>query len=220
MNIEVIAAPSVEPVTDAEAFFALKLTTTPDADVSDEPQLAEVQRCIKAAREQCEQITRRAFVPQTLRMTLNPHLRRSGERRGLLWHMNGGASDWGPVELLRPPIVSVSSVQYYDDDNVLQTVSSGNYFVESALVPRLRFVETFATPSTYIREDAVRIEYVAGYPATNDSPPDYRENVPQSIKQAILVGVQLQFDDLDPARRQAMEKAMHSLLSGFKVVTL
>lgn len=219
MNIEVITQPTVEPVTDGEAFFSLKLTTDPNANVSSDPQLAEVRRCVRAAREQCEQYTNRAFIQQTLRMTLNPYTWR-GERRGLLWYMNGGANAWHEIELLRPPLISVTAVRYYDDANQLQTVDQDDYFVVSGLVPKIRFVEGFASPSTYVREDAIQVEYVVGYPPTTDSPPNLRGNVPDSIKQAILVGAQMEFDRLTPAEREAYEKAMHSLLSSYRVVTL
>jgi hypothetical protein len=230
MNIEVITQPTVEPVTAAEAFFHLKLTTSPSADVSSEPQLAEVQRCIASSRTQCEQITRRAFVRQTLRMTMGPM--RSGERRGLQWYMNGGSDTWQSVELLRPPFIEMVQVRYYDDDNVLQTVTYDEevppvpYYVSSGLVPKLCFTDAFTHPSVYLRDDAIQIDYVAGYPIIEadpeEDPPiveDLIANVPASIKQAILLGVQLEFEKLTPQEREAIEKARDSLLSSFRVAT-
>lgn len=235
MNIEVITAPTVEPVTAAEAFFHLKLTTSPSANVSAEPQLAEVSRCITTSREQCEQITRRAFVQQTLRMTIGPM--RSGQRRGLQWYMNGGADTWGSVELLRPPFVEMVAVRYYDDDNVLQTVNQDVeegptlYYVSSGLVSKLCFTDDFTHPSVYLRDDAIQIDYMAGYAPVvvveadpEEDPPveeelDYVANVPASIKQAVLLGVQLEFDKLTPAERTAIEKARDSLLTSYRINT-
>jgi hypothetical protein len=228
MNIEVITQPTAEPVTAAEAFFHLKLTTSPSANVSAEPQLAEVQRCITSSRIQCEQITRRAFVQQTLRMTMGPM--RSGQRRGLQWYMNGGNDVWGAIELLRPPLIEVVAVRYYDDANTLLTVDqdpeAGLYYVSAGLVPKLCFTDSFTSPSVYLRDDAIQIEYVVGYPIIaadpEEDPPiveDLIANVPASIKQAILLGVQLEFDKLTPAERTAIEKARDSLLSSFRVNT-
>ena len=224
MDIQVVVPPPVEPVTVAEAFFQLKLAAEPDADVEDDPQYREVLRAITTAREQCEQITRRAFVQQTLRLVRGPAARGS-ERRGLAWYMNGGRGDWSEIELLRPPFISIASVSYYDDANTLQVVDPDDYYVSAGLVPVLRFVEGFAAPSTYIRSDALAIEYVAGYPPVQAvvGPPalpiDYRANVPESIKTAIVIGAQLILDPLTPADRAAMEKAQMALLSSFRVHT-
>lgn len=235
MNIEVITQPAAEPVTAAEAFFHLKLTADPEADVSSEPQLAEVSRCIAASRAQCEQITRRAFVRQTLRMTMGPM--RSGQRRGLQWYMNGGQDTWGSVELLRPPFIEMVAVRYYDENNVLQTVEQDtdpddevqglvSYYVSSGLVPKLCFTEDFTHPAVYLRDDAIQIEYVAGYPiiaADPDADPPVAEdliaNVPAGIRSAILLGVQLEFDRLLPAERTAIERARDALLSSYRVNT-
>lgn len=218
MNIDVLTPPPVEPVTASEAFFQLKLTTDPEADVTGEPEYAEVMRCITGAREQCEKLTRRAFVQQTLLLTMGP--RRSSERRGLEWYMSGASECWGDIELLRPPFIEVTAVRYYDDSNELQTVDSDDYFVQSGLVPKIKFVEGFAFPSTYLREDAIQVEYVAGYEPSEDPPTEqahYIANIPASIKQAVLLDVQLQYDRLPPADHEKVRNARDALLSGFRV---
>src|SRR6185295_16732230 len=98
-------------------------------------------------------------------------------------------------------------VRYYDVNNTLQTVSPSNYFVTDDLVPRLQFVESFATPCTYRRDDAVRVDYVAGYPPVGSPPEDYVANIPSQIKDAILLGAQLLYDQLSPEQRKAIEDA-------------
>lgn len=219
MNIVVVTPPPVEPVTIEEAFVHLRL----DDPTEDNPDYAAVQAQIVSAREQCEQITRRAFVQQTLRLTQGP-ARRNRERRGWDWFIGGGCMAWGDIELLRPPFIELVSLGYYDDSNTLQTVDPANYYVTSDLVPKLRFVSGFNTPPIYLRDDAVQVEYVAGYapkPADPDAAPptdiDYRANVPSSIKQAILLGVQLQYDELTPEKRKALEGARDALLSSYRI---
>jgi uncharacterized phiE125 gp8 family phage protein len=220
MNIVVVTPPPVEPVTIEEAFVHLRLDDPTEAN----PDYAAVLAQITSAREQCEQITRRAFVQQTLRLVRGPA--RGGERRGWAWFINGGACDWGSIELLRPPLISVTSVKYYDDANALQTVDDEEYFVTADLVPKLRFVSGFSSPSTYLRDDTLQVEYIAGYapvPADPEAEPpteiDYRANVPASIKQAILLAVQLQYDELSPDKRKALENARDALLSSFRIHT-
>lgn len=221
MNIIVVTPPPVEPVTIEEAFVHLRLDDPTEAN----PDTAAVQAQIVSAREQCEQITRRAFVQQTLRLTRGP-ARRNGERRGWDWFIGGGCVAWGDIELLRPPFIEMVSLKYFDDANTQQTVAPADYFVTSDLVPKLLFVSGFSTPSIYLRDDAVQIEYIAGYapvPADPDAEPptaaDYRANVPASIKQAILLAVQLQYDELTPEKRKALENARDSLLSSYRVHT-
>uniref|UniRef100_C5CJQ0 Phage gp6-like head-tail connector protein n=1 Tax=Variovorax paradoxus (strain S110) TaxID=543728 RepID=C5CJQ0_VARPS len=221
MNIVIVTPPPVEPVTIEEAFVHLRL----DDPTEDNPDTAAVEAQIVSAREQCEQITRRAFVQQTLRLTRGP-ARRNGERRGWDWFIGGGCVAWGDIELLRPPFIEMVSLKYFDDANTQQTVAPADYFVTSDLVPKLRFVNGFSTPSIYLRDDAIQVEYVAGYapkPADPDAEPptqiDYRANVPASIKQAILLAVQLQYDELTPDKRKALENARDALLSSYRVHT-
>ncbi len=66
----------------------------------------------------------------------------------------------GLICLPMGPIRAISSVQYYDDDDALQTVNSTNY--EFDRNGRLRAVSTFEWPSTYDRLSAVIVAYTAG----------------------------------------------------------
>lgn len=214
MNIVVVTPPPVEPVTIEEAFVHLRLDDPTDAN----PDYRAVEAQIVSAREQCEQITRRAFVQQTLRLV---HGSMPPGRGWIGW-----SKYRQQIELLRPPLISLSTVRYYDADNVLQTVDPASYYVTDDLVPRVRFVDAYDMPCTYGRDDALQIEYVAGYapvPADPDADPpteiDYRSNVPASIKQAILLAVQLQYDELSPDKRKALENARDSLLSSYRINT-
>ena len=214
MNIVVVTPPPVEPVTIEEAFVHLRL----DDPTESNPDFAAVQAQIVSAREQCEQITRRAFVQQTLRLT---HGSMPPECSWLY------ASRYGKqIELLRPPLISLTAVRYYDVANVLQTVDPSSYVLVEDLVPRVLFSRAFDMSCTYERGDALQVEYVAGYapvPAAPDADPpteiDYRGNIPASIKQAILLGVQLQYDELTPEKRKALEGARDALLSSYRIHT-
>lgn len=218
MDIIVVTPPPVYPVTAAEAFFHLKLTADPTADVDGEPEYDEVMRLVAASTEECEGETRRAFVQQTLRLVRGPAAGDGSERRG--WASMFGSRAWGDLELLRPPLISLISVKYHDDANVLQTVDPAAYFVAEGLVPVVRFADSFAWPSTYIREDAIQLTYVAGYPvvpAVGETPADYRAKVPAAAKSAILLGLNLKYDSLTEAQRVNIERARQSLLDRLAV---
>ena len=82
-----------------------------------------------------------------------------------------------------------NSIKYYDESDVEQTWSSAEYVVDTdcdykgAVYP----ARTYAWPATRLFPKAVHIEYVAGYEDSAASPVDLADNVPQTLKQAILI---------------------------------
>jgi uncharacterized phiE125 gp8 family phage protein len=200
LNITVVQAPAFYPVTLSEVYDHLRLTPegSPEAHEDD----AMLERHIRTATSHAEQITRRSFIQQTLRIT---------------------APSFRATELLRPPLMEVLSVRYYDSTNTLATLSASDYYVTDDMVPELRYVTSFAAPSVYSRPDAVRIDYVTGYepdgsPVTTQE--EYAANVPDAIKDAILIGVQLLYDAFTPEQRKAAEDARDALLSPYRVFTV
>ena len=80
---------------------------------------------------------------------------------------------------LKAPLKTVTSIKYYDVDNVLQTIANTNYTVQIyGLNCKVVFNNDFEYPSTYYRDDSVLIEYVSGY-----------EVIPEDIK--IWIQIQL-----------------------------
>lgn len=209
MNIQVIAPPEVEPVTIAAAFNHLRVDAD---DPKTHPDYSAIRGFIQAAREEVERLTRRAVMRQSLRLHL-PAPCIAGRTGLCAWST---AKPWGNIELRRPPLIEVTAVRYFDESNTLVTVSSADYYVVDSVVPCLRFVSGYAYPTVYEREDAIRVDYVAGYPESEDS----AEFVPESIKSAVLIGLNLLYDDLTPQQRKAAEDARESLLSGFKIYSL
>jgi uncharacterized phiE125 gp8 family phage protein len=199
MELITITGPSVEPVTLAEVYLHLRLDVDENSPVDTHPDDAMLNRFIRASRRQAEKITRRSFVSQRLRLSMDA------------FHAGG-------IVLLRPPVLEFNSLSYYDAANELQVIDQENYFVtDGDQKPRLQFLTTYAAPSLYARADAVRLEYTAGYEPDDASPADYAANVPDDIKAAILIGVQLLYDDLTPERRERLERARDALLHDHKV---
>jgi len=98
-----------------------------------------------------------------------------------------------------PPLQSVASVKYFDEQSVEQTLDTAVYEVDTAAVPgEIRLLPDQAWPPIARRKAAVRVAYTAGY---GDGPSD----VPEMVRQALLllVGEFYQNRDLadDPARR-------------------
>jgi uncharacterized phiE125 gp8 family phage protein len=200
MELLTITEPTVEPVTLATVYLHLRLDADENSPADSHPDDSMLNQFIAASRKQAEKITRRSFVSQGLRLVTNAF-----------------PTDRGVV-LLRPPILEVTSVSYYDADNALQVIDPANYFLTAGdKKPKLQFLDTYAYPALYGREDALRIEYTAGYEPSDASPADYAANVPGGIKAAILIGVQLLYDEMTPEKRISLERARDALLHDFKV---
>lgn len=152
-------APSVEPVTLAEVKAHLRV------DGSDEDDL--LSALIVGAREWAENYTGRAFVDRTLRVDIPDF--------------------YDDILLPFAPVSAIVSVQYWDTSSpsVQQTLSSDIYDLNRDTVYR-KHGESWEC--VYPRPDAVSITFKAGY-ASNSSPEDITENIPQSVKQAMLLAI-------------------------------
>lgn len=147
-------------------------------------------RLITVARMDAENFTEQAFIEQTLLFSSFPCNRRV-------------------IILPRHPVISVEEITYYDSENESQTIAEADYYLTAGNT--LRFVETFTYPTLYARSDALRIEYKAGYGASATA-------VPEPIKQAILIGVELQYSPLTPDEREAAERTRDALLRPYRVM--
>jgi hypothetical protein len=82
------------------------------------------------------------------------------------------------IELPRPNLQSVTSFEYYDDDNALHTFSSSNYFIDTLSVPGRIILNYGQSWPVNVRSlAALKIVYVAGYGGAS--------SVPEAIKQAL-----------------------------------
>jgi len=150
------AAPSVKPVSLAD----MKAQTR--VDFADDDTL--LQSMIDAAVSYLDGhagILGRALVQQT-------------------WRQDFAAFD----DVLRLPLgnlIAVSSVQYYDTANALQTASASLYgsFTDEA-GPYVGLLTGQSWPSTYSRDDAVQVTWTAGYGAN-------ASDVPAAIRHAIIL---------------------------------
>ena len=79
------------------------------------------------------------------------------------------------------PVQSVSAIRYYDADNALQVATLSNFLVmgtpsQTIVKPKIGFT----WPTVFVRDDAIKIEYVVGYGnAAND--------VPQTVRHALMM---------------------------------
>ena len=130
-------------------------------DISDDDAL--IGNLITAAREYCEWYTGRSFIQRTYRADLPDF-----------------ADD---IQLPFGPVIAISSVKYYDtaSPQVLQTWAASNYTLQNDMLRRNYGV---SFPSVGTQYDNVQITYTAGF---LDSSSPQAENVPESVKQAMLM---------------------------------
>lgn len=156
MGLQLVTDPSVEPVTLAEAKLHLK------AEGVDDDTL--ITALIRVAREAVEHRTGRALLGQAWRLTLDAFPE--------------------AIPLWRVPIVSVSSVKYFDEEGAQQTLAPAGYKLDATREPAWIVPAYGASwPSTRRDINVVEVDWVAGYHATDPT------KVPAAIKQWMLIAI-------------------------------
>lgn len=159
MSLYLVTAPTVEPVTLAEA----KLQCRYDLDDED----ALILRLTRAAREFAETFCHRAIPTQTWD-----------------WKLDAFPCAW-PMVLPMAGVTSITSITYVDTAGDTQTWSSALYQTDlptGPKSPRGRIQPAYSQfyPLTRDQMNAVTVRFVAGYGSTPQS-------VPDGIRQAILL---------------------------------
>lgn len=144
-----VTAPAVEPVTLPDAKAHLRVTWDQEDTL--------IGNLVAAARAEAEAFTRRSLVNQDWQLTLD-----------------GFPPGGYPIELMRPPVQSITSFVYDSDADVDQAVS--HVFVPDDVAARLLPPDGSGWPSPGSGPGPVRIRYRAGFGAdSNAMPPDIRQ---------------------------------------------
>lgn len=152
-SLKRIVEPTQEPLTLSEVKRQLNVIA------DDEDTLLETY--LQAARELVEAYANRSLLLQTYRLRIHDF-------------------PLDPLQLPRPPLVSVTSIEYYDLEGVLQTLSTDNYNVDADREPGVVWqADDTDWPETNGAPNGITVTYVAGY-ATPAA-------VPARAKQAMLV---------------------------------
>lgn len=166
MALRLITAPAVQPLTLEEVKEHLRVDYT-DAD-------ALITAYIEAATSYVQGrngFTGRALVTQT-------------------WELVIDHFPLHEIKIPLPPLQSVESIKYDASDGLETTLATDQYWVDDVSEPAWIVPITGGWPTGVLSAiNAVRIRFVAGYPATDDSPPDLRGNIPGAIKQAMLLQI-------------------------------
>ncbi len=158
MNLKLITAATIEPVSLTEAKAHLRVTST------DEDTLIGI--IIKAARQSAESMTRRSLASQVFELSLD---------------------DFPEEEIVlpMPPVESITSIKYKDSDGVETTWDSSKYVFYNSEPAKIIPVYGEVFPSfTPYPAGAVKIRFTAGYKTSGT---DISLIIPEAIKQALLL---------------------------------
>lgn len=155
-----------------------------------------IEGLIKAAIAHLEGILERAFVSQT-------------------WVQKFSEFD----DVMPLPIadaIEITSIKYYDGDNVEQTASTALYgFFNDRAGPCVELLDGASWPATYVRRDAVAITYVAGFGNAT--------GVPQDIKQAIMMLAAHWYENREAVVEGSFEQlpfAVQALISRHRILAV
>lgn len=171
MELKVVTPPAAEPLSTAEAKLHLRVDHTSDDTL--------ISALIVAAREHVENYIVGSLVEQTRAVYLSS------------W-------PYTPFRLPCGPVQEIESVKYADSDGVENTVSTDLYYLSPGGELCLETFESW--PTARLRgPGAIEITYLTGYPPVETVIPgeeegdpdteetDYGGNIPQAIKQAMLL---------------------------------
>lgn len=185
-TLKLKTAPSTEPLSLTEVIQHLRLTSP------DENEQALLTRLIKSARQHAESYLSRALITQT-------------------WTLYLEEFDWY-IYLFKCPVQSITSIKYYDLNNEIQTLDTAYYDPDLYTEPcRVESSYGYIYPLTYDKNNAVQIEFVAGYGTA-----DY---VPDEIKTGMLLYITYLYEHRgDESIRPP--RAIYDLFNSYRIQTL
>ena len=134
------------------------------------------------------------------------------------WDMDLDGFPVGTIEVPRPPLRSVASIQYVDEQGATQVLDPAQYRVDAKGEPgRVTPAHGRTWPATRAVANAVTVEFQAGYGAE-------ATNVPEDIRQAILLIVGRLYahreDVIAGAPMHTLPRGAEHLMGPYRVVRI
>jgi len=184
-------APAAEPVSSTEAKAHLRVDHTDDDTL--------IGTLIITARRFCEEYLNQSLITQTWYNYLNDFY------DGAIYYVYRGPF----LMINKGPVQSITSIKYYDADDVEQTLSTDYYHTDLSSQPAR--IEVSETPETYDKLNAVTIEFVAGYGDAAD--------VPEHIKHAMLLYIGHLYENRGDEGHRTPPRAFYDILNQNRIKT-
>lgn len=151
MGIKKIVYPTDTPITLSEAKNHAYITINDDDDL--------IEGMIESATELCENYTGTQLSSATFEQSVQ---------------------EWDNINLLKTPLKTIQSLNYYDEDDNIQTLVFDDYFyIDDYVVPnRIVMKQGAEFPSLSTRVNPIIITFIAGY-----------DNIPNPIKSWLKIQV-------------------------------
>jgi uncharacterized phiE125 gp8 family phage protein len=185
MTLHLVTAPAIQPVTAAQVWAQLRvpLLGSPAAP-ADATHIAALTAAAIAWLDGRDGVLGRALCTQTWDMKLDRFPVCDDAIRAPL-----------------PPLQSVTSIAYTDENGASQTLSTSLYRVLGAGGwDRARIVPAYGEswPTTRAQPETVTVRFVAGYGTPGASPDDTQAAVPEALRQALLLLVSHWYQNREP----------------------
>ncbi|HAI39119.1 MAG TPA: hypothetical protein DCM40_13865 [Maribacter sp.] len=167
-GLTVVTAPSSTPITLPEAKTFLRIDTNDDD--------ALINTLIGAARDYFEEYTGRTTIQTTFKLSLDGFNEDGVPIQEGFYTAPYMTFHKRYIALPRPPLVSVTHLKTFDEDNTETTFASSKYHIDSARNPaRIVLKEGETWPTDLRVANGIEITYVAGYGSS-------ASDVPNAIK--------------------------------------
>lgn len=185
MGIKLITPAATTPISISEAKEQSYITTTLDDTL--------IEQMIKSVTEQLQKYTGLQLVDATYEQTLDT------------WQ--------DIITMLKNPVKSITKIEYYDEDDVLQTLDPNIYALDDYVLPnRLVRNEDTTLPDLKSKVNAIIITFIAG-----------EDVVPEMLKSWLLIEFATLYENREEfivgvSANELPNRYAIRLLDSFKVV--
>lgn len=207
-GLTIVTDVASEPLTVSEVKDYIRVDDNIDDTV--------ITNMIKSARIWVENYTNRSLLNRTLKYSIDY----IDEIDQNLWEGWRTGPDMSLrqrfIQLPRPPVVSVTSIKSYADDDTETTFNSSKYYVDNAREPARIVLRNGETWPTALRvANAIEVTYVSGYGVN-------RSDVPEALIQGILQTIAYYYEnrgDVYDRPQNFAPKTLKFLLDPYKVMS-
>lgn len=216
-KLDLVTAPTIEPVTVTEVKDALRIDHTDDDTL--------IGYLITAARTSAESFTRRVFITQTWKLFMNSFTSSRTYNGSYPWFSGTQQISlteldvFNFIEIPMAPLISITHVKSYDDTDTATTFAASNYFVsvysgDFAQPGAITLRQSATWPTVERVADGVEIQFVAGYGTS-------ATDVPQQIRMAIQEETAFLYNNRSSCDASSVNSGIaKKLLNQFKVMKL